>query len=93
MLTNIKLHLVIDHWPRARYRAAARRLRNTVIEDGLMMELLSFVPCVLMTANYNVTVQLHDETFLICRLRGGYQFNGINTSMDMCLPASVVLKG
>jgi hypothetical protein len=26
---KITFKLVIDHWPRARYRAAARKLRNT----------------------------------------------------------------
>jgi hypothetical protein len=30
---KITFKLVIDHWPRARYRAAARRLRNTVLKD------------------------------------------------------------
>jgi hypothetical protein len=28
---KITFKLVIDHWPRARYRAAARRLRNIVL--------------------------------------------------------------
>jgi hypothetical protein len=28
---KITFKLVIDHWPRSRYRAAARRLRNTVL--------------------------------------------------------------
>jgi hypothetical protein len=29
---KITFKLVIDHWPRARYRAAARRLRNTGLD-------------------------------------------------------------
>jgi hypothetical protein len=29
---KITFELVTDHWSRARYRAAARRLRNTVLE-------------------------------------------------------------
>jgi hypothetical protein len=31
---KITFKLVIDHWPRARYRAAARRLRNTGLKDS-----------------------------------------------------------
>jgi hypothetical protein len=31
---KITFKLVIDHWPRARYRAAARRLKNTGIEGS-----------------------------------------------------------
>jgi hypothetical protein len=29
---KIAFKLVIDHWPRARYRSAARRLRNTALD-------------------------------------------------------------
>jgi hypothetical protein len=30
---KITFKLVIDHWPRAQYRAAARRLRNTALDN------------------------------------------------------------
>jgi hypothetical protein len=30
---KITFKLVIDHWPRAQYQAAARRLRNTGLEE------------------------------------------------------------
>jgi hypothetical protein len=31
---KITFELIIDHWPRARYRAAARRLRNTAVKEN-----------------------------------------------------------
>jgi hypothetical protein len=33
---KITFKLVIDHWPRARYRVTARRLRNTALEYSVL---------------------------------------------------------